>query len=764
MNKVKESKHLSGKLHVCGTSRFIGEENIPQGMLYAHVVTSEIAHGEIVSIDTSELKQIEGNIRVVTAKDIPGENNIAHGNGDNQPLLPEKIVKYYGQPIAIVLANDAWTAEYAASKVKLEIKELKPILSIDDAVEASEYYINPRMIKRGDLLKGFEEADLIIEKTIETGAQEHFYLETQRCLSIPEDNGSFTLYSSTQSTSETQEVTAKVLGLTSNQITVDVKRLGGAFGGKESQATLWGALSALGAYVSKKPVLLQLRRPTDMQSTGKRHPFKNKFKLGIKNDGTITAFENILYSNGGAYTDLSIAILERGLYHSDHAYYIPNSSFVGYPCRTNLPPNTAFRGFGAPQGIMSIEYALDIAAQKLGIDALEIRRINCYKENQTTPYGMEVFEPVGGEMLEVLKDNVQYNKLKEEVDNFNSEHSHTKQGIGVVPGKFGISFTAGFLNQGSSLIWVYADGTISVSHGGIEMGQQVNTKVCQVVAETLGVGMDRIRIESANTKRVGNASPTAASTGSDINGYAARNAALILKERLMKIAGNYWDEKGLNRVDEIRIEDDCFVSGTTVVQFAEMVHYAYFNCVDLGAHGFYHTPGIKFDHDKGKGRPFAYFVYGAALSVVEVDLYTGEYSLKKVAIVHDSSSPINTEVDKGQIYGAFTQGFGLCTMEELPYDGKGRYLAVNPSTYKIPCIMDIPDDFNVEMVTVEREHASVMGSKAVGEPPLIYGLSVWLALFDVLKRSNPNNDNLKFPATPEAVLMAISKKEEKRCD
>ncbi len=756
MDKVKESKHLSGKLHVCGTSRFIGEENLPQGMLYAHVVTSNVAHGEIVLIDDSELEMISGFRYLITARDIPGKNNIAHGNGDNQPLLPDKLVKYYGQPVAIVLADDAWTAEYAAGKVKVEIKELKPILSIEEAVEASEYYINPRRIERGDPDKGFAEADLIIEKTIETGAQEHFYLETQRCLAIPEDNGCFTLYSSTQSTSETQEVTAHVLGLTSNKITVDVKRLGGAFGGKESQATLWGALSALGAYVSKKPVLLQLRRPTDMQSTGKRHPFKNKFKLGVKSDGRITAFENILYSNGGAYTDLSIAILERGLYHSDHAYYIPNSTFVGYPCRTNLPPNTAFRGFGAPQGIMSIEYALDIASRKLGIDPLEIRRINCYKENQTTPYGMDVFEPVGAEMLSLLSENVDYIALREQVDRFNEVNKHKKQGIGVIPGKFGISFTAGFLNQGSSLVWIYADGTISVSHGGIEMGQQVNTKVCQVVAETLGVNMDRIRIESANTKRVGNASPTAASTGSDINGYAARNAALKLKERLLLIAESYWKDNGLVIKHEIVIDKDFFVSGDIKVPFSDLVHYAYFNCVDLGAHGYYHTPGIEFDHEKGKGRPFAYFVYGAALSLVEVDLYTGEYSLKKVSIVHDNSSPINAEIDKGQIYGAFTQGYGLCTMEELPYDKKGRYLAVNPSTYKIPCIKDIPDDFNVDMVTVEREHASVMGSKAVGEPPLIYGLSVWLALFDVVKKCNPDYDDLKFPATPEAVLMAIS--------
>ncbi|MDP8231553.1 MAG: molybdopterin-dependent oxidoreductase, partial [Candidatus Zophobacter franzmannii] len=640
MHKIKESKHLSGKLHVCGTSRFIGEENIPVGMKYIGIVTSKYAHAEILDINTEKAWQVEGVVSVITAKDIPGENNYAHGNGDNQPLLPADKVMYYAQPVAIVVAEDAWTAEFAANAVEVTYKELKPILSIDAAVEAKEYYINPRRIEQGDIEKGLADADLVIEKTIETGAQEHFYLETQRCMAIPEDNGCFTLYSSTQSTSEMQEVAGKVLGLSSNQITVDVKRLGGAFGGKESQATLWGSLAALGSYVTNMPALLQLRRPDDMNSTGKRHPFKNHIRLGIKKDGTITAFENILYSNGGAYTDLSIAILERGLYHSDHAYHIPNARFVGYPCRTNLAPNTAFRGFGAPQGIISIEYALDIAAAKLGIDPIEIRRQNCYQKNQMTPYGMEVFEPVGIEMFDELKKLTEYEQLKTKVENFNLMHKYKKQGIGVVPGKFGISFTAGFLNQGSSLIWIYADGTISVSHGGIEMGQQVNTKVAQIVAETLGVKLERVRVETANTKRVGNASPTAASTGSDINGYAALDAANKLKDRLLKISANLFEEKFSVQaeMDKIDFCNDIVKYEDNEIDFAELVHYAYMNCVDLGAHGYYHTPGIVFDRDKGKGRPFAYFVYGAALSLVEVDALTGEYKLKKVSIVHDTSS------------------------------------------------------------------------------------------------------------------------------
>jgi xanthine dehydrogenase large subunit len=394
------------------------------------------------------------------------------------------------------------------------------------------------------------------------------------------------------------------------------------------------------------------------------------------------------------------------------------------------------------------------------MDSLALRKLNCYQESQTTPYEMPVYEPVGREMLEYLEEISNYQNLREEVRAYNESNRYRKQGIGIIPGKFGISFTAGFLNQGSSLIWIYADGTISVSHGGIEMGQQVNTKVAQVVAATLGVKLSRIRIESANTKRVGNASPTAASTGSDINGYAAMNAAVILKERLTGIAVKFYLEKtGIEASQsDISFNNDLVSIAGRDFEFSELVRFAYMNYVDLGAHGYCHTPGIEFDREKGKGTPFYYFVYGAALVLTEVDLLTGEYMLKQVRIVHDSSTPINEEIDKGQIYGAFAQGYGLCTMEHLPFDEKGRYLAVNPSTYKIPAILDIPDDFLIEMVTVEREHASVMGSKAVGEPPLIYGLAGWLALYNTIQSLNKSGTvDLKFPATPEAVLEAITK-------
>ena len=753
----KKTRHLSGKLHVTGRSLFIGEEHISADMCHVAVVFSTCAHGRIISMDAVSAKALPGVHAIITAADIPGENNIAHGNNDNQPLLPADTVMYVGQPIALVVADSRQVALEAASRVTVNYEEMPAILSIDAAVKANQLYVPPRKIQRGDVARAFAEADCIIEGEVKIGAQEHFYLETQRCLATPDEDGGITLYAATQSTTEVQAVAARVLGLANHKITVDVKRLGGAFGGKESQGTLWAGLAALAAHYTHKSCYLELRRIDDIMATGKRHPFENTYRLACSADGRILGYEVILKSNGGAYIDLSLAILERGLYHSDHAYFIPNISITGYACKTNLPPNTAFRGFGAPQGIFPIEIALQQAAEKLGIDPIEIRKRNCYITGQTAPYGMEVCDPVGREMLEELEALASYKQLRNKVDEYNASHQYHKQGIGVVPGKFGISFTTGFLNQGSALVWIYTDGTISLSHGGVEMGQSVNAKVASVVARTLGVSMDRIRVESANTKRVGNASPTAASTGSDINGYAAENAAKKLKRRLSRMAVRYFSERGIACVEEdLVFADDAVVSGDARLSFADLVNFAYTHYCDLGSHGYYFTPGITFNREKGRGTPFYYFVFGAALVVSQVDLLTGEYECKKIYIVHDSSQSLNPDIDLGQIYGAFVQGYGYCTMEDISFNDKGQYLALTPSTYKFPTICDIPPTFKIKLLDLLREHASVLGSKAVGEPPFIYGLAGWFALYDALKRSVPQGSaiDLAFPATPEAVLMA----------
>ncbi|MEA1972276.1 MAG: molybdopterin cofactor-binding domain-containing protein, partial [Candidatus Cloacimonadota bacterium] len=710
----------------------------------------------------SKAEKFKGVKKIITAKDIIGVNDISHGL-DVQPLLPQNFIEYYGQPIALVVAETQDIADKAANLIDVEYEELEPIISIDESIERENYFDAARIIKKGNIEKAFEQAEHIIEDTIYiSSAQEQLYLETQRSMAILDDDGGITIYASTQSTTDAQKMTAKVLNLPQNKITVDVKRLGGAFGGKEFQAAIWAAYSGLAAYLSNLPCLLLLDRTNDMITTGKRHPFKVNYKLGFSNDGKIIGLDTYLYANGGAFADLSIAILERALFHTDHAYFLPNAKITGYVCKTNVVPNTAFRGFGGPQGIFPTELAIEKVAKVLGMDSIEIRKKNLYKENQTTPYEMTVKEAVGDKMLEQLKKDSQYENLKKDVNLFNKTHKYKKQGIGIMPGKFGVSFTAGFLNQGSALIWIYADGTISLSHGGIEMGQQVNLKVARVVAHNLGINISRIRVETANTKRVGNASPTAASTGSDINGNAALNASKKIKKRLSKTAAKYLQENynQNSKIEDIIFKDEeVYDSKLTKnkIPFSELVNYAYMNTVDLGAHGYYYTEGIIFDREIWKGSPFNYFVYGASLSLVEIDTLTGEYQLKKTYIVHDSSKSLNEEIDKGQIYGAFVQGYGYCTMEEMVYDEKGKFKATSTSTYKIPTINDIPQTFEINMLDIERDDSSVLKSKAVGEPPFIYGLSGWLAIYNAIDATNKNNSNinLSFPATPEAVLLAI---------
>ncbi len=755
-------KHLSGLLHVTGTSRFTGEEHLPSNLYFVGIKYSNIAKAKIIGIETKIAENIKGVKCVIIAKDIPGINNISHGL-DIQPLLPENNIEYVGQPLALVVAENQELADKAANLIDVKYEELKPIITLDDAIANESYYDAVRIIEKGNIEEAFKNADFVIEDIVEmTSAQEQLYLETQRTMVIPDDDGGFTLYSSTQSTTDAQKMTAKILNLPQNKITVDVKRLGGAFGGKEFQAGIWAALAGLASYISQEPVLLSLDRITDMITTGKRHPFKINYKFAFNKNGKFQALKSELYANGGAFVDLSIAILERALFHSDHAYFFPNVKITGYACKTNVVPNTAFRGFGGPQGIFPTELAIERAAKILKMDPMEIRIKNFYTENQKTHYDMIVKEAVDEEMFNILKENSQYLQLKEDVKKFNEENEFIKQGIGIIPSKFGVSFTAGFLNQGSALIWIYGDGTISLSHGGIEMGQQVNLKIASVVANNLGVNISRIRVETANTKRVGNASPTAASTGSDINGNAALNASMKLKKRLTEAAKKYLKENHQqdSKIENILFKDEKIFDKTVPeikINFAVLVNYAYMNTIDLGAHGYYYTEGIIFDRTVWKGSPFNYFVYGGCISLMEIDILTGEYQLKKTYIVHDSSKSLNEEIDKGQIYGAFVQGYGYCTMEELVYDEKGNFKAISPSTYKVPTIYDIPKTFEIDMIDIERDESSVLKSKAVGEPPFIYGLSGWFALYNAIDSVNQKNKkiSLKFPATPEAVLIAI---------
>jgi xanthine dehydrogenase large subunit len=754
----KESLHLSGYLHVTGKSKFIGDAVKPRDMLIVKSLPSPYAHAKIVSIDLTKAQEFPGVYAVLTYKDIPGQNQTNPFTKD-EPLFPEKEVTYVGQPVAVVVAANEKVALAALKLINVKYQELSAILTIEQAHQKKSFYGVSRKIERGDLAKGFKQADHVLEGEVATGAQEHVYLETQRCWAIPGDD-EITLYSATQATNEIQEAAAMVLGVANNDITVDVRRLGGAFGGKERTATIWTCLAALAAYHTQKPIEIKLTRLEDQAWTGKRHPFKGKYKIGFNKDGKVVAYEVELSANGGYYLDLTIPILERAMLHAENAYFIPNIKITSYPCKTNLPPNTAFRGFGAPQSVFIIEKAIDRIARFLKQDIVAVREINLYRSEQTTPYEQPVYEAHGAEMFARLKEKSNYAKIVKATDEFNNKNRFVKRGIGVVPVKFGISFTQGMLNQGSSLVWIYTDGSISISHGGIEMGQELYSKVTQIVARELGVSVARIRSESTNTKRIANASPTAASSGCDINGYAALIAARQLKERLAKVAIEMiHKETGFAAdIEHLIFADDQIFDSRKKdfkIDFAVLVHHAYVNQVDLGAHGFYHTPGIKLDRETGKGTPFYYFVFGAALVQMEVDVLTGANKMLKAYIVHETAKSINKGIDKGQIAGAFMQGFGMCTMEELEWDAKGRYLAVTPSTYKIPTISDLPPVFDIDLVENDCKHASVAGSKGIGEPPLIYGEAAYFAIKHALESISDKEVDLKIPATPEAIVMAV---------
>jgi xanthine dehydrogenase large subunit len=761
--KSKLPHHLSGHAIVTGAAKFLDDEVKPANLLYAKFLPSSEAHAKILKLDISKAKAFPGVYAVLTAKDIPGENQIGHTIKD-EPLLPESEVQYVGQPILLVLAENPKVAEHALKLVDIKYKKLPTILSIEDALKVNSLYVPPRKIECGDVKKGFAESDFVFEGEISTGTQEHTYLETQRCIAVPGDDHNITLYSGTQSTAEIQEIAAEVLGIRSKDVVVDVKRLGGAFGGKERTATLWACLAAFAAFTLKRPVEVKLTRMEDQAYTGKRHPFKINYKVGVTKEGKILAYDVVLHSNGGAYIDLSLPIIERGMFHADNAYYLPNARVVGKACRTNLPPNTAFRGFGAPQGIFAIECVMERIAKELNLNPIAVREINLYQENQTTHYGEVVHEACHRELFKILKEKSAYENLIRETEEFNKKNSFLKRGIGIIPVKFGISFTFTTLNQGSALIWVYTDGSISMSHGGIEMGQEINTKVAQVVAKELGVDIKRIRVESSNTQRNGNASPTAASSGADINGNAALNAAKQLKERFIPAAVNYLSEKffcTIKAENVVFADDKIFDKNNPKcsVDFSVLTSYMYGERINLGAQGYYKTPEIFFDRDKMQGTPFYYFVYGVALQQVEVDILTGAHKLLKVYIVHDIANPLNKEIDLGQIAGAFFQGYGYATMEEMNYDESGKYLATTLSTYKVPTIRDLPEVFDIELHESPREHASVMGNKAIGEPPLIYGMGAYFAIKNALSYVDKNVE-LKMPATPEAIVMAVKDKSE----
>lgn len=751
--------HISGRDHVTGRSQFIDDIPKPRNLLYVKILPSPLAHGKIIKLNTEKAKALPGVAAVLTAKDIPGENQIG-GIIQDEVCLAQGHVHFVGEPIAVVAAESMKEAEAALEQIELQLEEVIPVLTVKDAIEKNQFVGPVRKIERGDVEAVFADCPNYLEGVIRNEGQEHFYLETQNALAVPEDNGGITIYSSSQNPNEVQRMTANVLGVAQHQITVDIKRLGGGFGGKESQATAWACIAALAAFHTGRPTELRLTRDEDMLCTGKRHAFENYYRVAFDGEGKILAYSVELNSNCGAVADVSTSVLERAMLHAENSYQIENIRIIGRPCKTNLHPATAFRGFGAPQGIFAIESVIQRIAFVLGLDPYDVRVKNMYRQGDIAPYGEEILhaEHIGG-IFEKLRNDSRWDERKKSIAAFNAKNKYYKKGLGITPVKFGISFTAAHLNQGSALIHIYLDGSISVTHGAIEMGQEVNTKIAQIAATNFGVPLAYVRIESNNTKRVANTSPTAASSGCDLNGHAVENASLEIMKRLKELTSRLFT--GMEVVFE-----DGFVypvaEGNTdyetpLITFKDLVKKAYFERIDLSAHGFYVSPGIHFDRDKGQGHPFLYYVFGAAVSEVTVDLLTGHTSLDYARIIHDCGSSLNPRVDVGQIQGGFVQGIGWVTTEELVYNEKGRLLSNSPATYKIPTIGDMPEELHIELLEGSINEQGIKRSKAIGEPPFVYGESVFFAIVDALCSAGRYPEELSIPATPEKVWREIRK-------
>ncbi len=737
--------------HIRGTSRYIDDMADPAGLLHAAAVTSPLPHARLVSIDPSQTLDLPGVVAVMTAGDIPGANQIG-GIIQDEELFAETAVHFIGQPVAVVVAETSHQARAGARSCALELEELPAIFDAREAAAAGELITAQRTLENGDVDAAWDNCDVIVEGSAETAGQEHLYLETQAALALPEEGGRIKLFSSTQAPTAVQKITARVLGLPMNLVEVEVTRLGGAFGGKEDQATPWAVMAALAAQRTGRPVRLTLNRHEDMCFTGKRHPYSSDFKLGLKADGTILAYEVHLWQNAGAAADLSPAILERSLFHATGSYFVPNARIHASSCRTNLVPFTAFRGFGAPQAMFVMEAAIDRAAEVMRISRSEVQAKNLLNEGDAFPYGMRVERSRARRSFGEAVARFDLEALEAEVDSFNAGSKLTKRGVAAMPVCFGISFTNAMLNQAGALVHVYTDGSVSVSTGAIEMGQGVNAKILAVASTTLGVSGDRIRIESTTTRTVANTSPTAASSGADMNGRATELACRAISDRLLSVAAERLDISP----NRLAINDGVVtVDGNPKeLGWNELVWNAYTKRVNLSAHAHYATPGIWYDKETERGEPFAYHVFGTAILEVTVDCLRGIYTVDRVRMVHDGGRSLAEKVDMGQLEGGLVQGLGWMTMEELVFN-EGRNVSDTLSTYKIP---DLPSTPILEGHFLEDADnpKAVMHSKAIGEPPFMYGIGVYFALLDALRAFRPEREGVyDTPLTPEKALVFL---------
>ncbi len=744
------SNHEIGP-HTRGESLFVGDLPDPPGLLHVAVLASPIPHGRIVRLDTTPAAVVQGVACVLTAADIPGENQIG-GIVLDEPLLAEGEVHFAGQPIVAVVADSERQARRAAAAIDVEFEELPGVFDPRQAAAAGSLIVPSRTFSFGDVDKTWSSCDVVVEGRAESGGQEHLYLETQSALVLPQEGKRLRIFSSTQAPTAVQRITARVLGLAMSDIEVDVARLGGAFGGKEDQATPWAAIAALAASQLRRPVRIALSRVEDMRMTGKRHPYSSDFKIGLNEEGKIIAYQATYYQNAGAAADLSPAILERSLFHATGSYFVPNVNVTALSCKTNLPPFTAFRGFGAPQAMFVMESAITRAAEVMGVDRIEIQRRNLLAEGDTFPYGMKAQQGHARRSFAETEKRFDVTALRSEIDKHNHENRLTKRGLAMMPVCFGISFTSTFLNQAAALVHVYTDGSVSLSTGAVEMGQGVNAKMLNVAAHTLGIDVGRITIETTNTLRVANTSPTAASSGADMNGRATQIACRAIIDRLRDVAAKILEVNA----DRVNISTDTVTldGKATEVGWDRLVSEAYFMRVSLSEQAHYATPKIHFDRETEKGEPFAYHVFGSAVIEATVDCLRGTYTVDRVGIVHDGGRSLNPVVDMGQLEGGLVQGIGWMTMEELLFSD-GRNLTDTLSTYKVPDILCTPEIDGHFLEDADNPNA-VMRSKAIGEPPLMYGIGAYFALLDALRAFRPDRKGFfHAPMTPERVLMFL---------
>lgn len=756
MSVSKPLPHDAAQLHVTGTARYVDDIPVLKDALHLAFGLSEIAAGDLKAMDLSKVRAAPSVIAVLTAQDLPFENDVSPSNHD-EPLLATGSVHYAGQPLFIVAATSHLAARHAARLGDIDITPGEPILSIEEALaQNSRFEEGPRIYGRGNVEQALGAAPHKINGQLKVGGQEHFYLEGQAALALPQEGGDMVVMSSTQHPTEIQHKVAEALGKPMHAVRVETRRMGGGFGGKESQGNALAVACAVVAQATGRPCRMRYDRDDDMIVTGKRHDFRIDYTVGFDDDGSILGIDFTHYARCGWAQDLSLPVADRAMLHADNAYFLPAVRITSHRLKTNTQSATAFRGFGGPQGMLGIERVMDHIATHLGRDPLSVRRKNLYAASgapQTTPYGQEVEDFILPQMIDTLLVSSDYEERRASVATWNGENPVLKKGIALTPVKFGISFTLTHLNQAGALVHVYQDGSIHLNHGGTEMGQGLFQKVAQVAAARFGVDVAQVKITATDTGKVPNTSATAASSGSDLNGMAVQAACDTIRNRMADLLA----ERHQCSTAEVVFRDGAVEVADARYSFAEVAQMAYLARVSLSATGFYKTPKVQWDRIKGEGRPFFYFAYGVAVTEVVIDTLTGENRILRADILHDVGSSLNPSLDIGQIEGGYVQGAGWLTTEELIWDDKGKLRTHAPSTYKIPACSDRPDVFNVKLWDGPNREETIYRSKAVGEPPLMLGISAYAALCDAVQTCGPRYADLQTPATAEAILASVER-------